>query len=510
MKTGTKLKPAVAFVTVMSLLAGAWPLALLGLAAAGLWGFSKFRAIPDGMRGGAKALAVLAFAAPINFAALIASRRWGLYAICGVAALMLLDASFGDDGIGFPMVGWVPIFLVALVVGGYDWWRRKAPFHEQVEDAVYAAVAGHRMSKPPQIIYGEGPMAGWFGKFQPPGVFAFHVPPQQRSADFVDVEQHLREVLPAAPGTSWAFVWNTRIRHCKARVVPDLPESIWHPAADGSLGNPLAPKGDPYRIPLAVVMGGEEVFWTPRTNPHLLTVGTTGGGKSGVIRAVMEYVLLHRSAWEIRMIDPKFSEFAEYMDYPGAVDAVALELDESLVLLQEARAEMLRRQRLLRDFRVQNLDELNAVLESRGEARLKRLLIVIDEVAEFLEKSGGRSEEAKEADAIRDECSAIFESIARLGRAMGVHLLYATQRNDASLISGQVRNNTMARLAVGRLSPEGSRMALDNGLATTLSGAPGRGIYYEFGVCREVQVYRVDQANIREMIGVSPEEAARL
>jgi S-DNA-T family DNA segregation ATPase FtsK/SpoIIIE len=132
----------------------------------------------------------------------------------------------------------------------------------------------------------------------------------------------------------------------------------------------------------------------------------------------------------------------------------------------------------------------------------------VDEIAELLDRSGGKSDEAKEQDAMRDECSAIFESIARLGRAMGVHLLYATQRNDASLISGQVRNNTMARIAVGRLSPEGSRMALENDLATGLPGLPGRGIYYEFGQCRELQVYRVDQEQIRDMLGAEQEVGA--
>jgi DNA segregation ATPase FtsK/SpoIIIE-like protein len=286
-------------------------------------------------------------------------------------------------------------------------------------------------------------------------------------------------------------------------VAPDLPASVWHPYADGSSGNPLSPAGDPGVIPLGVAMGGEQVVWKPKSNPHLLAVGTTGGGKSGVIRAVMEHLLLWRDSWSILMIDPKFVEFSEYQDFPVAVDRVALELDESLELLRHAHGEMVRRQRLLKDNRVQNIDELNAALgnPTNGEPHLKRIMIVVDEVAELLDRSGGKSEEAKEQDAMRDECSAIFESIARLGRAMGVHLLYATQRNDAKLISGQVRNNTMARIAVGRLSPEGSRMALENDFATGLPGMPGRGIYYEFGQCRELQVYRVDQEQIRDMLG---------
>lgn len=153
-------------------------------------------------------------------------------------------------------------------------------------------------------------------------------------------------------------------------------------------------------------------------------------------------------------------------------------------------------------YEVQNIDELNLARKARGEKPLQRIMIVIDEVAELLDRSGGKSDEAKEQDEIRDEISAIFESIARLGRAMGVHMIYATQRNDAKLISGQVRNNTGARVAVGRLTPEGSRMALENELATGLPGLPGRGIFYDFGACREFQVYRTEMPQIRDMLGV--------
>jgi len=113
-----------ALLYVFAWLAGIWTLVVLGtlvLLPVVLW---KLRRASEGTQGAAKTLAVLVFAAPINFAALVASRRWGLYAICAVAALMLLDASFGSDGIGFPVVGWWPVFLAALVVGGYDWWWR--------------------------------------------------------------------------------------------------------------------------------------------------------------------------------------------------------------------------------------------------------------------------------------------------------------------------------------------------------------------------------------------------
>ncbi len=430
----------------------------------------------------------------------MATTRWGRIAGGTLAVLMLADASWGADGVGLPLLGWPVGVVVALVVGGREW-RRRRPYVARVEDAVRSAVSGYTRTHLPSVSFSEGPMGRMLGRWLPGGSFAFRVPPEVRGADVIAMEQHLRERLPAAHGTSWVFEWDLRVGVCRARVAPDLPASVWHPYADGSAGNPRSPEGDPNVIPLGMAMGGVEIVWTPRTNPHLLAVGTTGGGKSGVIRTVMEHLLLHRDSWEIRLIDPKYTEFAEYGDYPGAVDGVALTLEESLRMMQEAKDEMTERQRALSHYRVQNIDELNALFAREGQPKLRRMMLVIDEVAELLDRSGGKSDEAKEQDAMRDECSAIVDSIARLGRAMGVHMLYATQRNDAKLISGQTRNNTQARIAVGRLSPQGSQMALENDLATGLSGAPGRGIFFEFGQCRELQVYRTDMEQIRDMIG---------
>lgn len=73
-----------------------------------------------------------------------------------------------------------------------------------------------------------------------------------------------------------------------------------------------------------------------------------------------------------------------------------------------------------------------------------RLLIVVDEVAELLQPSGVKSEAGKEEDAIKQEISMIIQSITQLGRSAGIHMVLATQRNDAKIIPGVVQNNSLS------------------------------------------------------------------
>ncbi len=367
-----------------SWLAGIWTLVVLGtLVLAGVVAW-KLRGASDGTQDAAKTLATLAFAAPINFAALVASRRWGLYAIAAVAALMLLDLSFGDDGLSFPIFGWFWIFVIALGVGGYDWYKKKAPLREQVEEAVRAIVPGFTVAHPPEIAYGEGPLRKTFGKFQPLDTFAFRVPGMVDETSLEDIEIRLRQRLPAAEGSTWAFEWNLRRASCLTRVVPDLPRSIWHPYTDGSHGTPLAPVGDHLRIPLGVTFGGKVIYWEPNESPHCFVVGATGGGKSVLLLGILDHFFLFRDHWELYLIDLKRTELTEYARYPGLIAGIGTTHAQALEILTAAFEEMDRRQDLLDRYEVQDLEQLNAARAARGEEPLKHVCVMADEIGILL------------------------------------------------------------------------------------------------------------------------------
>lgn len=117
------------------------------------------------------------------------------------------------------------------------------------------------------------------------------------------------------------------------------------------------------------------------------------------------------------------------------------------------------------------------VLMNKHQARrvysdeMKKLIIIIDEYAEFSQMSSGTSQNAKDENAMKQQCIELVTSITQLGRAGGIHMLLATQRNDARIISGQIQNNTRARMVCGKPDMVASLMAFGNGLGTTVNGS---------------------------------------
>jgi DNA segregation ATPase FtsK/SpoIIIE-like protein len=122
------------------------------------------------------------------------------------------------------------------------------------------------------------------------------------------------------------------------------------------------------------------------------------------------------------------------------------------------------------------------------------LMVMIDESYMFLAPSGIKTDEAKEEDALKGEASKAIGDIARLGRAAGVHLVLATQRPDATVIYGELKQNLAARIAAGRMDSIASGMTLDNDNATRLPGnIKGRGYFQTFGEGEQFQGYFAPQ-----------------
>jgi DNA segregation ATPase FtsK/SpoIIIE, S-DNA-T family len=238
---------------------------------------------------------------------------------------------------------------------------------------------------------------------------------------------------------------------------------------------------------LAVWLGKDisgTAVWTDLARmPHLLIAGTTGSGKSGCINTILTSILLRSTPDEVRMIliDPKRIELGFYESIPHLLTPVVSSPKQAAAALANVVGEMERRYERLSALRARNLAEANRSLRQRGEPTLPYLLVVIDELADLMMISPQEVEDA----VIR---------LAQKSRAVGIHLVLATQRPSVDVITGMIKANVPSRIAFAVSSQTDSRVILDQAGAESLLGQ-GDMLFKPLGTSR---LQRVQGAYVSE------------
>lgn len=194
--------------------------------------------------------------------------------------------------------------------------------------------------------------------------------------------------------------------------------------------------------------------------PHVLIAGATGAGKSCCINSIIVSLLYKASPDDVRLIliDPKRIEMSVYAGIPHLLmDEIICDTDKAIRALNWAISEMERRIKFLAEVNYRDIDEYNADCQKNGYEKMPRIVIIVDEFADLM--STGKK-------AVEDTVN----RIARLARAVGIHLMLATQRPSVDVISGTIKNNFPSRVAFKVTSSFDSKTILDTVGADKLLG----------------------------------------
>ena len=224
--------------------------------------------------------------------------------------------------------------------------------------------------------------------------------------------------------------------------------------------------------------------------PHVLIAGTTGSGKSVCTNSILISLLYKATPEEVKLIvvDPKMVEFGIYNGIPHLLIPVVTDAKKAAGALQWAVTEMMRRYRSLSEAGVRDIESYNKVAEEdEALESIPKLVVVIDELADLMLVAGKEVEEA-------------ICRIAQMGRAAGVHLVIATQRPSADVITGLMKANIPSRIALVVSSAMESRIILDAMGAEKLIGR-GDMLYAPLGKGKKrVQGCYIDETEVQRVI----------
>ncbi|MEW6554936.1 MAG: DNA translocase FtsK 4TM domain-containing protein [Actinomycetota bacterium] len=237
------------------------------------------------------------------------------------------------------------------------------------------------------------------------------------------------------------------------------------------LSNPMASKSPgPLKVGLGMDISGKPVMMDLREMPHLLLAGATGTGKSCCINAIIASVLVTSPPHDVRMImvDPKYVELSHFNGIPHLLTPVITDPKKAAGALAWVVREMEMRYQLLSKAGVKSIIAYRSALkeglekekDEKGERQFPHLpyiLVLIDELADLMMVASAEVEDS-------------IARIAQMARAVGIHLVVATQRPSVDVVTGMIKANMPSRIAFTVASQADSRVILDVGGAEKLVG----------------------------------------
>lgn len=232
---------------------------------------------------------------------------------------------------------------------------------------------------------------------------------------------------------------------------------------------------EPLPFAIGKDISGEAVVGELNKMPHLLVAGQTGSGKSVMINTLLTSLLYRNSPSELKLIlvDPKQVEMAPYEDIPHLLTPIITEPEKTVSALKWAVNEMERRYKQMAELKIKNIKDYNAKIKSGGhkiavadedgnvqqheDGAMPYIVIVIDEMADLMMVA-------------KRDVEALIVRIAQKARAVGIHLVLATQRPSVDVITGLIKANVPARIAFTVASQIDSMTILDQAGAEKLLG----------------------------------------
>lgn len=317
------------------------------------------------------------------------------------------------------------------------------------EFGIPARVAGYRIG-PTVTQFAVEP--GFVEKENPDGTISKHkVRVSQISSLARDLAlalsaERLRVEAPV-PGRSYVGIEVPNIKSKMVRLRPILESEVFQ-----KLKSPLS-------LALGQDVSGQPVVADLVKMPHLLIAGTTGSGKSVCVSAITACLLMNNSPESLRiaMLDPKMVELVRFNGVPHLLGKVETSIERMVGVLRWAISEMDQRYRLLEEAKARDLDAYNTKMSRKNQATLPRIVILIDELADLMLSSADQTEHS-------------LVRLAQMARAVGIHLIVATQRPSVDVVTGLIKANFPARIAFTVASSIDSRVILDMNGAETLMG----------------------------------------
>jgi DNA segregation ATPase FtsK/SpoIIIE, S-DNA-T family len=241
-------------------------------------------------------------------------------------------------------------------------------------------------------------------------------------------------------------------------------------------------------------ISGRAVFFDLSEMPHLLVAGTTGSGKSVMLNGLLTSLLLTTDPRQVKMvlIDPKRVELSHFGRVPHLLTPVVTDVKKAANALMWAVAEMERRYEVLEKVGVRSVVGYN----DRVEAQIPYVVVVIDELADLMMQAGTKVEDA-------------IIRLAQKARAVGIHIVVATQRPSVDVITGVIKANVPSRIAFAVSSQVDSRVILDSPGAEALLGM-GDMLYKPVSAARPTRVQGafISEAEVDRIVSATVEAAS--